>query len=420
MITKIKINNCLAFNKEEEFNLKADMRTKKFVSNIIHLEKNDILKTAVIYGPNNTGKTTLVKCIASIKDTLLNQKTLMISNMFNESKICDLGISFIYNNKEYNYEYKYDDEKAEYIYEKMSEIIKDRYNNEKEELIYLRDNQNNKYYFPKNADLEQALSITSNSNIVIYTLQIEKFEELKQIKNILTTIANNIEIIDMNKLTIIDKLIDTKTIDILKENNIESKKIVNFIKNADLYLDNIVYLDNLETVMQGEEAYEKLKSNPFLLEQAKLASIYKGKTVPSLLYDSLGTRKITALASYVIEAIEKGKTLVIDELDSSLHFKITRAIIGMFNNEANKNAQLIATLHDISLLDCKKMFRKEQIWFTDKDEDGTDLYSLKEFSYEKEGIRDTTDISDKYSKGVFGAVPEPDLISSLLEDNENM
>ena len=76
MITKIKINNCLAFNKEEEFNLKADMRTKKFVSNIIHLEKNDILKTAVIYGPNNTGKTTLVKCIASIKDTLLK------SNLF--------------------------------------------------------------------------------------------------------------------------------------------------------------------------------------------------------------------------------------------------------------------------------------------------------------------------------------------------
>ena len=45
-------------------------------------------------------------------------------------------------------------------------------------------------------------------------------------------------------------------------------------------------------------------------------------------------------------------------------------------------AQIIATLHDISLLDCKRMFRKEQIWFTDKDENGTDLYSLKEFSYD--------------------------------------
>ena len=155
------------------------------------------------------------------------------------------------------------------------------------------------------------------------------------------------------------------------------------------------------------------------MDQARLTSVYKGKNVPSIL-DSLGTRKITALASYVIEAIEEGKTLVIDELDSILHFKITRAIIGMFNNEANKKAQLIATVHDTSLLDCKRMFRKDQIWFTGKDENGTDLYSLKEFSYEKDGIRESTDLFEKYSKGLFGAVPEPDLISLLLENNERL
>ena len=61
------------------------------------------------------------------------------------------------------------------------------------------------------------------------------------------------------------------------------------------------------------------------------------------------------------------------------------------------------------------MFRKEQIWFTDKDENGTDLYSLKEFSYADSGIRETSDIQDRYSKGAFGAVPDPDLISCLLE-----
>lgn len=419
MITKIKINNCFAFNKEEEFNLKADMRTKKFSSNVININQTDILKTAVIYGPNNTGKTTLIRCIECIKNTLLNQKTFIDSNMFNKSKICNLGMSFIYDNKEYNFEYKYDSSKQEYIYEKMSETKKDKYNNEKEEIIYLKDNENKKYICPQNKGLEDALSIASNSSIIIYTLQIEMFEVLKNIKNILVNIANNIEIIDMNKMIIMDKFIDTKTIDTLKKGNQESKKIVNFIKNADLYLDNIIYIDESKLGNKEKKLYEKI-NNDFLLEQAKLASVYKGNVVPSLLYDSLGTRKITALASYVIEAIEKGKTLVIDELDSSLHFKITRAIIGMFNNDANKNSQLIATLHDISLLDCKKMFRKEQIWFTEKDENGTNLYSLKEFSYEKDGIRDTTDISDKYSKGFFGAIPEPDLISSLLEDNEEM
>ena len=153
------------------------------------------------------------------------------------------------------------------------------------------------------------------------------------------------------------------------------------------------------------------------MDQIRLISVYKGRPVPSIMFDSLGTRKIAALASYVITAINEGKTLIVDELDSSLHFKITRAIISMFNNEINKKAQLIATLHDISLLDCKKMFRKEQIWFTDKTDDGTELYSLKEFSYDQTGIRDTTDIQDRYSKGAFGAIPEPDLISTLLEVN---
>ena len=157
------------------------------------------------------------------------------------------------------------------------------------------------------------------------------------------------------------------------------------------------------------------------MDQIKIVSVYKGQAVPSIIFDSLGTRKFAALASYVIEAIEQGKTLVIDELDSSLHFKITRAIISMFNNEINKKAQLIATLHDISLLDCKRMFRKEQIWFTDKDENGTDLYSLKEFSYAENGVRDTSNIQEKYIKGEFGAIPEPDLISTLLEvDNEEI
>ena len=151
------------------------------------------------------------------------------------------------------------------------------------------------------------------------------------------------------------------------------------------------------------------------MDQIRLMSVYKGHEVPSIIFDSLGTRKIVALASYVIQAIEKGQTLIIDELDSSLHFRITRSIIGLFNNDINKNAQLIAKLNDISLLDSKRMFRKEQIWFTDRDENGTELYSLKEFSYENSGIRETTDLQDRYSKGAFGAVPDPDLIACFLD-----
>ena len=289
----------------------------------------------------------------------------------------------------------------------MSEIHYDLAGKEIESIIFEKDTINKNYKCDKDDKLKVALEIISKDNIVIYTLASDNFELLKNIKEILVNIAKSIEIVDMNDIP------NKKTIDLLKLNDDRTKKVVEFITNADLYLEDYKYEENpkLDIEMNSEQVAEKTLKNQNIVEQAKLVSVYKGKSVSSIQFDSIGTRKFASLASYIIESLEEGKTLFVDELDSSLHFKITRAIISMFNSEINKRAQLIATLHDVSLLDCKKMFRKEQIWFTDKDDNGTDLYSLKEFNYAESGVRDTTDIQDRYSKGAFGAIPDPDLIS---------
>ena len=415
MITSFKFDNCYTFNKPVEMSLKADMRTKKFSTNIIYLNENlNILKSAVIYGPNNTGKTCIVNCIRNIKNTLENKGNNLMTNIFNKNNIAYQEISFINNGKEYSYEYKFDCQKKLYVYEKMTEIVRDKYNNQSERLIFLKDTIENKYECPEDENLKNVLNIASTDNILIYTVQTDKFEILAKIKNILTELANSIEIVDMNNIPI------EKTIEILKNKDEETKKIVNFIKNADIYLEDYRYDENVIFKADNEQLQSQIMKDKNLIDQMRLISVYRGKQVPSILFDSLGTKKIVALASYVITAIEQGKTLVIDELDSSLHFKITRAIISMFNNDLNKNAQLIATLHDISLLDCKRMFRKEQIWFTDKNDEQDELYSLKDFSYEQSNVRgDTTNIQDRYSKGAFGAIPEPDLISTLLEVDAN-
>ena len=91
----------------------------------------------------------------------------------------------------------------------------------------------------------------------------------------------------------------------------------------------------------------------------------------------------------------------------------------LFNNELNTNAQMIFTVHDINLMDCKRMFRKEQIWFVHKDEEGVYVYSLADFTAQQ-GVRDTTDIMEKYRKGTLGALPDPELINSLLSINETL
>ena len=159
---------------------------------------------------------------------------------------------------------------------------------------------------------------------------------------------------------------------------------------------------------------EVLSMKEKLMERIRLVSTYKGVPVPSLIFDSTGTKKIAAIASYIIEGLEKGRILVVDELDSSIHFKLTRAIVAMFNNELNTNAQMIFTVHDVNLMDCKKMFRKEQIWFVHKDQEGVYVYSLADFTAQQ-GVRDTTDIIEKYRKGALGALPDPELINSLLD-----
>ena len=95
------------------------------------------------------------------------------------------------------------------------------------------------------------------------------------------------------------------------------------------------------------------------------------------------------------------------------------AIVALFNNELNKNAHMIFTVHDINLMDCKRMFRKEQIWFVHKDEEGVYVYSLADFTAQK-GVRDTTDIMEKYRKGALGALSDPELINALLSINGNI
>ena len=171
--------------------------------------------------------------------------------------------------------------------------------------------------------------------------------------------------------------------------------------------------------MDGKPDEKVLDIPDQIMDKIRLVSTYRGVPVPSMLFDSTGTKKIAAMASYVIEALEQGRILVVDELDSSIHFKLTRAIVAMFNNELNTDAQMIFTVHDLNLMDCKRLFRKEQIWFVNKDEEGTYVYSLSDFTAE-DGVRDTSDIIEKYRKGAFAALPDPELIYSLLSIKGNV
>lgn len=87
MIIEVRAKNCFAFENNITFSMKADMRNKKFDSNV-HKENNfNILKTVGIYGPNNAGKTCLIKCIRAIRNVLLNKDSELMPNIFQKIRL---------------------------------------------------------------------------------------------------------------------------------------------------------------------------------------------------------------------------------------------------------------------------------------------------------------------------------------------
>ena len=117
--------------------------------------------------------------------------------------------------------------------------------------------------------------------------------------------------------------------------------------------------------------------------------------------ESDGTQRLFEIAGLWLYVLEYGEVILIDELDRSLHPVLSKALIKMFNNpEINKNnAQLIFTTHDTTLLD-GEIFRPDQIWFTEKDNSMTKLYSLFDFR-----PRENESLQKGYLLGRYGAIP---------------
>jgi hypothetical protein len=117
--------------------------------------------------------------------------------------------------------------------------------------------------------------------------------------------------------------------------------------------------------------------------------------------ESDGTRTFIARAGPLLLVLKYASTMFMDELDARLHPRLTRAIVSLFASDSNpSNAQLVATTHDTNLLD-RRLLRRDQIWFTEKSSRGaTKLYSLADFDLPPEAHYERD-----YLLGKYGAVP---------------
>lgn len=208
MLISLKVNNCFIYNSEVEFTMRADMRYKRFPSNVISDKSTHILKAAMLTGPNNAGKTNFVRCMKAVKNIMLNEPFLLKSNLFTDDPVCELSVCF-FESGEYIFEIRHNSRTGEFVYERFAQVTYDKYKNRKETDLFVRDSIY-KVYLCDDEQLKAVMSATAKNNILIYLLDASQFPVLDKSKKLITAFASKIDILDMNNIPI------KKTIDMLK------------------------------------------------------------------------------------------------------------------------------------------------------------------------------------------------------------
>jgi len=249
----------------------------------------------------------------------------------------------------------------------------------------------------------------------------------------------------VNIISGLENLTTGYTIDRFQEQEGFRKKIIDFIRLIDLGIVDLrieeTALDNLSKFTPKKKEDEKIallieELRKELKERMKKGAEAKEITInafhkkfdeanklidsiaPDVELESKGTKKLFALLGPWFDTLENGKILIIDELDASLHSKLTTELLKVFQSNINlKNAQLIFASHDTNLLR-NDLFRRDQIWFTEKDEFGaTDLYSLVEYKINQAtSVRNDASFEKDYLIGKYGAIPYFGDIPKFLND----
>jgi AAA15 family ATPase/GTPase len=119
--------------------------------------------------------------------------------------------------------------------------------------------------------------------------------------------------------------------------------------------------------------------------------------------ESHGTKTLFMTAGAWLNVMSNGEVLLVDEIDTSLHPLLVRFLIQRFHSDKTnpRNAQLIFTTHNTSLLDQEELFRRDQIWFVEKERDGASkLYPLTDFKPRNDEV-----LEKWYMRGRYGALP---------------
>ncbi len=377
-----------------------------------------ILKSAVIYGANASGKSKFLEAIAFMRHFVMNsskesQKGESIEvdpfrlNKETESEPSEFEIVFVYKDELFRYGFEATKEKV------VSEWLYHRPKTKEIELFYRDGSQfeTHERKFTKGSMVVKEGLVRDNALLVSVAAQ---FNEKSAI-NVIEWFKALKFLYGLNEMGY-QGFTMSKT-----ESPAQKIKILELLKAADFGIQDIklqkVDIDKLPKGMSNdmrEAILRKIKEEnaAFVADVLMIHKKYDSnkQVVDHVEFsidedESSGTRKFFALIGPILDVIENGYTLVVDELDSKLHPNLVCKIVALFNSKEfnTKNAQLIFNTHDTNLLS-SGLFRRDQIWFTNKDRYGeAKLYSLADFKSNE--VKKNEPFEDNYIRGKYGAIP---------------
>ena len=423
MLIQFTVRNFKTFREKATFSQIASNYDKdtRATENITEDSKYKlrVLKSAVVYGANASGKSRFIEALKFMKEFVINSSResqmgdeIPVQpfrlNTESENEPSEFEVIFTFDNIMYRYGFEVDRKTvvSEWLYYKPKSKEVELFHRDLDEI------NTHPRIFQKGATLIKGKFVRDNALILSVASQ---FNE-ESASNVLSW---------FRKLNIISGLDEKgfKTNSILKVKNVTEKgKVLELLKVADLGIVDVNYKQDSEEISAvGEKGklylgrnqrekptdeFEYLSDISTYHKKFNEDGIKSGNVKLSMNTDeSEGTKKFFYLAGPIIDALENGGIIVADDLDSKIHPNLVAKIVSLFNSNAQnpKNAQLIFNTHDTNLLG-SGLFRKDQVWFIEKDKYGeASLFSLADFKSEE--VRKTEAFEDNYIRGKYGAIP---------------
>ena len=373
--------------------------------NIIRSEdgKDDLLSSAIIFGPNAAGKSFLVDGLLALNRVVSSRggdDTLDRAYVpYKVSKECRdapvrLGIRLLIDGIRYDYRVEYTD--REIVAESLH-----YYPNSRRAKIFERDGPAS---FPKAK--KKVADLTASDTTYLTMASIGKDQDCSRVRDAITGMvfaASDSDVLIEDTCRMCDEDPEMRAM------------LIRALQTADLGIDDFSYkerqiaLADVKNVLPPN-VYEDLRMGS---DSISAMDVYvkhgfkdaddEGRTI-QIDSESSGTRCMFGLMGMLIPVIRNGGVLVIDELGGHLHSRLTRWVVQMFASYNNgSGAQLIANTHDLGLMDIDELLRRDQIWFVNKNRDNgsSELYCLSDF----EGVRKDTDVLKAYLNGRYDAMP---------------